>query len=253
MQEIQYFDPSAMKFEQGASGVFKAKDSKENGTLTLVVTKFGNLTEDLKFQLFGAITGIHQAKNSGDFPNFNPIKGDTASGFLLDAIKAQTAASADFAAYKLLIANALSTVYNESLYTKRVAFNENGDLVIYATRSSGVIISCQEMSYQQLLKTLEVSTMIVSNIQMNYNEQVQLNRKLDFRRISMLGGKSNNDLTPQRYFKKEQNQSGIVDITEIFAVDSSLEINTTFFEDETEISYILSVSGYSNNAWQNRA
>jgi hypothetical protein len=247
---IQHFDPKGMSISQGANGVFNAKTEQvESGYFTIKATRTGSgITTPI--QLFGALAGIHLRK-SEDFA-YVPYLSKDLGKLALTQIAANLASAADFAAFKTSQAS-WSSVYDGANNANVTKWAENGDLIIQVNASQYVTISCEEMPYRELLKKMESTVVVASSIQFSYTNQVSLNNKIDFKRLTMLGDDTNGSILPRASFKPDQNQGLIVSIDRVITLDSSTELNTVMHASETELTYLFNVTSYSQNAWQNRA
>lgn len=124
-----------------------------------------------------------------------------------------------------------------------VVWDYNGNLVITSAGAVVCTISCNEIPYQVLLKTLCFFRIKIESIKMAFTNDPQLDNALYFTEKTFLGKRTENNMIPRQYLKDAQFQSKQVTIpTNGLIIDGERGIYTTVNASET-MSFTFKVTG----------
>lgn len=222
------FDPRSVSSSEAPTFQWKGASA---ASLQIVVERVGACNDDLPYELFNPLFGIHNVENPSFFKTPAPSNADiqpiSNAGGLTEFIADQ-----DNGAYAY--------------------FEDDGSLFIGLKDSvngdCGVKISCKEVPYKVLLEALKTTSMYIVNNRMKYQDDTSLDFTHDTGRRTLFGIKADNPYNPSNYFSPDQQQSRVIDIKERYYVDSQFFLRSTLAKLETQISYTFTISKFSENA-----
>lgn len=265
-------------------GKFQSKGIKEDNTITVTVTN--NSTSRQKFELFNALNSIAYAPNNsqyggGALPAIQPL----SSGKLAQFLKAQRESLRGGAVVPLTLIDPNNIISNIALFddgTGDLVYIRNSDGIEISTTdlpstsyidvfdptnttvvgranvrevnqvnslinaTTAVVVSCQEVPYQRLLKSLTSMVFVIRRTRMTTTNPVNYSNSISFEEFSDFGSSNVNSLSPQSYKSPIQFQTEVVDIPMKTIVDK----NTAWYmniEAGSSIQFIFNIEGYSDS------
>ena len=181
---------------------------KTGGSFTVTVTRVGAGTDDLPFQLFGALDGALKYKQDGALASYPPALFDTTA----------------------------SNTVTRVTETGAVQF-------IDTVTGNGVTVACSKIPYHAFLEFLAsqgtpndpiailASTKISYNVDASRQEQLSVKNRGYFETL----GDQNIDIDD--YFSPDQQQSKIILIDEVINIAPATKINSTLKGTESELVF----------------
>lgn len=101
-----------------------------------------------------------------------------------------------------------------------VGFNKSGDLILTGNAAAVALkVSCPQQSYRSLMMYSKKVPFIIEAVRMTVQTPAQIDNAIVHFRNTVLGGKTENTITPRTSFRPDQFQNSIID------VPMNLEIN----------------------------
>ena len=186
---------------------------KMSGSIAIVAKRIGAGTAEFPIEIFGASNGSYLQDNGGSLASYKQFDDKTLAD-------------------------------NDNA----IGFLPNGNLtfgVWDATSKAideGIEISCKRVSYKELLIRMRLDAFMVSNIKVSYSVLASISEDLKIVSNNIFGDEDKQTFSMIDSFDKDQQQSKIIDIEEVFPVDESTVISSTLVGTETELTYVFDVS-----------
>lgn len=192
------------------------KEFRKNGNLVITATRIGAPGTDLPFELFGAIDGAIDVVKSGILSAYVPQK------------------------------SIIGTPVGTEKVVKVLA-NGDVDFVDLAT-GLGVRLSCKKIPYAVLLQKIasmgkaDQVAYILSNIKLGYTHEDTIAEDLLFESRGIFGDTETQPIAPNDFFDKDQQQSNIIDITEIVELTPATSMSAYLAGSETKVTFNLTMN-----------
>ena len=199
--ELNNYDDEAALNYSGKNANMQAAPRKASFDLTMTNTT-GN---QLKFELFNAIGSFTQRQR-------------------LDLVTVPAVALIPLSSLEGLLAAGAGTV----------GYNKNGDLVLTgAAAAVAVKVSCPQQSYRSLLEYSKKKTFVIDAIRMTVQTPAQIDNAIVHFQNTVLGGKTENTITPRTSFRPDQFQNSIIDVPMNFEISGEKGLIYTLNANET--------------------
>lgn len=115
-----------------------------------------------------------------------------------------------------------------------VGFNKTGDLIATGAGAAVALkVSCPQQSYQSLLEYSKKKSFVIDAIRMTVQTPAQIDNAITHFQSTVLGGKTENTITPRTSFRPDQFQNSIIDVPMNFQISGEKGLIYTLNANET--------------------